>query len=518
MLSLHSAASWLSDLLYGESSDRYVTPETAIKYPPIWYAVNKISGHIGQLPLSLYRRSPDGRGADVATNHPVYRILRVAPNSWQTPVVFKQLLQAHSLLWGNAYAYIRRENGRIVELLPLYPGRTAPKLNMGVKRYLHLPNDDDPINLYENKREDGNYIILDDDQVFHVPGLGFDGYAGKALWKVASDSWDIGLQSDQRIRFGFKKGFKAAMLLEAPTEAFRSSEDAKQFIDDFNAYHSGSENADKAGLLTRGIKANVTQMNSQESQMVEHRRYQRQDAALWFLLESILGDDLSVSYNSLEQKNLAYLSNCLMPWLVKWEEECNRKLLAQQSNLYYTKFNTAALLRADYKTTIESLGIAITQRIMNPNEARGKLDMNPYDGGDEYANPAITPGAPGSDESDDDDDSEMVTEEEETQSRLRAEQIRNMIGVEMKRVIAHTAKDNFCAAIDEFYAKWKDKLAFVFGGDSLADDLAEAHCEESRQMLLDCADNAKTKQELREIVTKCVANWKDRTEGAICVR
>jgi HK97 family phage portal protein len=424
-------------------------------------------------------------------------------------------MQAHSLLWGNAYAYIRRENGRIVELLPLYPGRTAPELKGGVKRFMHLPNDDDPINLYESKREHGNYIVLDDDQVFHIPGLGFDGYAGKALWKVASDSWDIGLQSDQRIRFGFKKGFKAAMLLEAPTEAFRSADDAKQFIDDFNAYHSGSENADKAGLLTRGIKANVTQMNSQESQMVEHRRYQRQDAALWFLLESILGDDSSVSYNSLEQKNLAYLSNCLMPWLVKWEEECNRKLLAQQSSLYYTKFNTAALLRADYKTTIESLGIAITQRILNPNEARAKLDMNPYDGGDEYANPAITPGAPGAEAEDEETD---PVAEDEAQSRLKSQQIRTMINVEMNRVIAHTAKDDFCGAIDDFYSGWKDKLAFVFGGDSLASDLADHHCEESRQMLLDCAGIATTKQELREIVTKCVANWQERGEVVLCVR
>jgi len=522
MLSLRNATSWLSDLLFGEASDKYVTPETAIKYPPIWYAVSKISGHIGQLPLTLYRRSADGRGAEPASNHPVYKLLKVSPNSWQTPVVFKQTMQAHALLWGNAYAFIRKEGNRPVELIPLYPGRTAPELQQGIKTYVHLPhNGDDAIMQYRQPDERGGYITFQDYEIYHLPGLGFDGYAGKSLWKVASDSWDIGLQSDQRIRFGFKKGFKAAMLLEAPVEAFRTPEEAKQFIDNFNAYHSGSENADKAGLLTRGIKANVTQMNSQESQMVEHRRYQRQDAALWFLLESILGDDSSVSYNSLEQKNLAYLSNCLMPWLVKWEEEVNRKLLSTQSNLYYAKFNTAALLRADYKTTIESLGIAITQRIMSPNEARQKLDMNPYDGGDEFANPAITPGPAGG-ESEDDEDNELEDEaqpeEESPQDRIVRERIAHMIGVEAKRVVMLTSNSNFLDAIDKFYGKWIDTFGCVLREAGVNAEMAVEHCEQSKQMLFECADRATTNDQLREHVESCVKDWKDRSGELLCQR
>jgi HK97 family phage portal protein len=513
MISIRNAANWLSELLVGEASDRYVTPETAIKYPPIWYAVSKISGHIGQLPLVLHRRLPNGRGAEPAASHPVYKLLKVSPNGWQTPVVFKQLMQAHALLWGNAYAFIRRDaTGKPVELIPLYPGRTAPDLQRGVKRYIHLPhNEDDPI-VQHKDREESSYISLRDDEVFHLPGLGFDGYAGKSLWKVASDSWDIGLQSDQRIRFGFKKGFKAAMLLEAPVEAFRTPEEARKFIDDFNAFHSGSENADKAGLLTRGIKANVTQMNSQESQMVEHRRYQRQDVALWFLLESILGDDSSVSYNSLEQKNLAYLSNCLMPWLVKWEEEVNRKLLSMQSNLYYAKFNTAALLRADYKTTIESLGIAITQRIMSPNEARNKLDMNPYDGGDEFANPAITPGAAGANSEEEDDS------EEQPQDRVIRERVAHMIGVEAKRVVMLTSNSNFLDAIDKFYGKWPDTFGQVLCEAGVPREIAAEHCEQSRQMLLECADRAITASELKTHVSACVENWKERAKELLCLR
>jgi len=84
-------------------------------------------------------------------------------------------------------------------------------------------------------------------------------------------------------------------------------------------------------------------------------QFQRQDAALWLGLEQILGDDTSVSYNSLEQKNLAYLMNCLNKWLKRWEEEMEYKLLPRRQfdlESHFIRFNSAALLKSDYKTSV----------------------------------------------------------------------------------------------------------------------------------------------------------------------
>lgn len=502
MVSLRNVTNWLADALLGSSNKKYVTPQNALSYPPIWYAVNKICGHVGQLPLSLHRRLE--RGAEVARQHPAHRLLHDRPNSWQTPMVFKELLQCHALLWGNGYAWIRRVGGRPVELVPLYPGRTAPELVKGVKQYVHLTENGDDYIAQWKKPTEGNLIVFGDDEVLHLPGLGFNGYAGLSLWKVASDSWRIGLASDERIKNGFENGFKAAMLLEAPPEAFRKDEEARAFIKDFNEYHSGSENADKAGLLTRGIKANVTQMNSQEAEMVDHRRYQRQDVALWFLLEQILGDDSSVSYNSLEQKNLAYLQNCLMRWLVKWEEECNSKLLASSSTLYYFKFNAAAILRADYKTTVESLGMAIAHRIINPNEAREKLDLNPYDGGDEFENPAISPGSPGSSNDQPDNNQDDTPQQKVIMARLE-----HLTGVEMDHVRRCCDKDNFVSAVDDMYQKWTRTMCRAveqFDGDV---SIAEQLCNDHKEAILACADIATDKEQLKQAVEDEFDRWNE---------
>ena len=507
MFNFKNISNWLAEVLVGSSSGKYVTPEEAIKYPPIWYAVNKIAGHVGQLPLICYRRLPNGQGAEPASDIAPYKLMRVSPNSWQSPIVFKETMQSHCLLWGNAYAYIVRQSGRPVQLIPLYPGRTAPEILDGVKQYLHLPNNgDDPILRYRSPNNQ-NYIVFSDEEMLHIPGLGFDGFAGVSLWKAASDSWAIGLESDQRILNGFKKGFKAAMLLEAPPEAFRKEEDARQFISDFNAYHSGSENADKAGLLTRGIKANVVQMNSQEAQMVEHRRYQRQDAALWFLLESILGDNESVSYNSLEQKNLAYLQNCLMRWLVKWEEECNRKLLSQQSERYFFKFMVSDLLRADHKTMMETFSLGITSRIYSPNEARAKLDMNPYEGGDTYENPAITPGQGASEPppQSEPDNTQTTGETDTTQAALRVV-MSQMIDVECRRLEKHAKKDDPVRAIEQFYAKWEVTLGNALEKTGCDRTIAARHCEVSKQLLAN-AFVGNQMEDVPQLVASCIEDW-----------
>jgi hypothetical protein len=46
-------------------------------------------------------------------------------------------------------------------------------------------------------------------------------------------------------------------------------------------------------------------------------------------------------------------------------------------------------------TRFNAYSLAIQNRIMNPNEVRQLESMNPYEGGDNYENPNITPGKTG---------------------------------------------------------------------------------------------------------------------------
>jgi hypothetical protein len=232
-----------------------------------------------------------------------------------------------------------------------------------------------------------------------------------------------------------------------------------------------------------------------------------------FLLESILGDDASVSYNSQYEKNLAYLSNCLNKWLRKWEQESQWKLLGQRAQrTMFCRFDTAELLRSDYKTTIESSALAINSRIISPNEARERIGLNPYEDGDEFFNPAITPGGPTSDEAtenDADNAEEPIAIENSNRLAVTA-RMKHLLGV-----TANHAKDaagrnkNFMNWLDDYYGekgKWNKTFARAveeFGGSP---DVASRCVCNLRENLLEVAGSV-NQEGLSAAVAEVVKDW-----------
>jgi hypothetical protein len=236
-----------------------------------------------------------------------------------------------------------------------------------------------------------------------------------------------------------------------------------------------------------------------------------------FGLEGMPGDGDSVSYNSLEQKQLAYLQ-CLDHWLVKFEEQCDIKLRTpreRRSGEVYFKFNAAALYRTDLRTTMESFSKAIASRIMNPNECRAKLDLNPYEGGDEFINPAIsTPaGKQSEDEVKDSLEDQQEDEQEDSQDsrndRAVEQMLRDLIKTEGNNAINASKKAQFVAWIGKNYPRWQNKLADKIEAIGLDRDLARIHCEKSTEILAALAVKHGGNS-LQKAVETEVKSWENR--------
>lgn len=499
--------------LFGEDyeQDQHMTANRALSYAPVWNCVSRITGAFSVMPLNIHREI--GRNKSIQTRHSSYDLFRWRPNPYQTPAVFKQQMLCHALLWGNARAYIVRENNRPVELIPILPDSTTTIMVDGEKWHGTIADPQSRLRLFQGEPLRPEDIIwLRDEDVWHIPGLGFDGLEGKSLISLAKQSWGIGLNAEKHVAKQQQKGYAGGLLLEAPAGVFRNNKDAKDFLDEFKESHEGSDNAGTIGLLREGIKANVMAMNNADAQFIEQRRFQREDAALWFVMQSILGDSSGNSYASLEQKNLAYRMECLAPWSTKIEEESDMKLLtmSERQRGFYHKFNDGALLRTEKAQTMAFISQGIAARVINPNEARGMLDMNPYEGGDEYVNPnTIAKG----------DLQQPATQQPKPdpaqQTAAIKSRIDHMITVECQRITDAAAKAtsdglNFVQWLDNFYEKnWGPKLAAVFTELSLDASRALAWCDESKHRLLDCCDYS-TVETLPENVAKCVFSWKLR--------
>ena len=427
MATLARPVQWLIDFFTGglNEGERRVTADSALSYAPIWYAVNKICNNIGQLPLNFYRRTEDGK--ERATDDDRHMLLHVKPNAYQTACIFKSQVMSHALLWGNGRAYINRSGRRIVELIPILPDRTITVLIEGEKYHLTKPAAHDRLSMFEEMSDESglrDVVILKDSEVVHIPGFGYDGIEGLSLLQIAARSWNAGIAGDKRYNTQASKGFSAKFMIEAPPGMFRNEQDAKNFLTMFNEYHAGPDNAEKVGMLREGMKLQTMAMSNQDAQFLENRRYQRQEAALWFMLETILGDGSSETYKSFEQKNMAYLTNCLMTWIIKWEQELNVKLLSSRelrNDSHFFKFNTGAFMRADFATTMQSLRSGVESLILSPNEARDILDFNNREGGDEFINPNTSTQMVVSDDSPDDNDEDDMPDESDSSQGAMAQ-------------------------------------------------------------------------------------------------
>lgn len=223
-----------------------------------------------------------------------------------------------------------------------------------------------------------------------------------------------------------------------------------------------------------------------------------------------------MSYNSLAEKHLAYLTNCLNRWLVHIEAACNRSLLTERqltSETHYFKFNTNALMRMDPLKQAEYLTKLIAATVMSPNEAREKLEMNPYDGGDEYKNPAITVTEP-VDEPEDVPDNPEPDDDSEPDARQRmaiVSRLRPLLAIEQQRVAAAMKTKSPVAAVERFYAKWQDTLSDVceqLGGTPYA---AAEHCRQSQDALIEMMGRTSVKA-LPDAVGELTAAWGERVE------
>jgi HK97 family phage portal protein len=492
--------------LSDDESPSTVSLRQAMSLPPVWYAHNKLCGDIGMLPIDVKRKV--GGGSEPDLKHDGYRLLREQPNKIQAPSVFKEQIASQAIMYGNGRAAIIRNGDSIEELIPMLPDRTATFIYEGEKYHITKPLKDDNKNLFDGYRGGSEeYLTFSDADVLHITGFTYNGVEGIGLMQIAQAVFSGGVDAQRHVANQLRRGFRGKIFLEAPQGAFRNEGQAREFIETFNKAESGPDNAGRAGLLREGIKANAVNMSNNDAQFVQLQKFTRQDVGLLFGIESMPGDGESVSYNSLEQKNLAYLV-ALDRWLVKFEEQCDMKLRTERqrrTGTHYFKVNRAAILRTDAKTTQDVLCNYITHRVLNPNEAREKLDINPYKGGDEYVNPAITPGNGTEEENDQPESNEMAL----ANARALEESVRSLIRTEANIAINGSNSRNFLDWIDANYAKWESKLAEKFEIFGLDRDLARLHCEESKAQLLQVASDS-TQETLKNNVELCVKDWESR--------
>lgn len=356
-----------------------VSPHTAMCVSAVFACVQVISQTVGQLPLILYRKTDKGR--EKATSHPLFHLVGARPNKFNTSLSFREMLTAHKALRGNGYAFINRVgSGRVYELLPLDASAVSINRDPRTWEITYMINQKDGISGTYTPRE-----------VFHVMGLTLNGYEGVSPLTYARESIGLSMATEKYGAKLFKNGAKPSGVLTHPQTL--KDEPYERLKAQLNEGYSG-ENAHKAMILEGGMTWASSSMTSDDAQFLETRQFQIPEIARFWRMPLHKIQDLSKSTNNnIEHQSLEFLTDTMLPHLTNWEQSLNTQLLSDtEQREYFFKFDLDDILRADMKSRFEAYSSAITSRIFSPNECREKEDLNPYDGGDKYENPAITPG------------------------------------------------------------------------------------------------------------------------------
>ena len=173
-----TAGSAYSFYMGGTTSGKTVTERSAMQMTAVYSCVRILAEAVAGLPLHVYRYTKDG-GKEKAIDHPLYLLLHDEPNPEMSSFVFRETLMTHLLLWGNAYAQIIR-NGKneIVALYPLMPNKmSVDRDENGRLYYTYYRGSDEAI------KDKELTVRLQQSDVLHIPGLGFDGLLKALPWK-----------------------------------------------------------------------------------------------------------------------------------------------------------------------------------------------------------------------------------------------------------------------------------------------------------------------------------------------
>lgn len=347
-----------------------VTEATALGLSTVWACVDAISQDVAKLPLFVYRRLPDDT-RERATDVTAYRILKTSPNTDMTAIDFRQCMTANCLLWGNAYAEIvRRNNGELVEFIPWHPSRTRPyRLATGEI-------------FYEYRYQDGRKIDVPARDMLHIKGMSGDGLVGRSVIQQAREAFGAVMATE---RFGatwFGNGSRPSGTLKHPGKL--SDTGRENLRESWNRLHSGPTNANRVAILEEGLEFTPMSVPPDDAQFLQTRQFQVTDVCRWFRVPpSKIQDHSRSTFTNIEHIGIEWVTDTLMTWLIRWEQELNRKIFPVESDLY-AEHDVKSLLRGDNSSRATFYRELRNLGVLSANEIRRAENMNPIEGGDGY--------------------------------------------------------------------------------------------------------------------------------------
>ena len=362
---------WFEPVSIATLSGMRVSSDSAMRLSAVFRAVQLLSSHMAMFPVSFYEAGTRKRIA----RHPLLALLNKRPNRFQNAFEWRQMLQGHLELRGNAYCEISANGrGQITELTPRHPDRVKVEM---------LPNGD---YRYVVTDPDGTKRNVPRGSMWHLRGLSSNGITGISVIECARESFGAGLAAQQYgSRFFANDAKPTGGWVEMPG-MFKDKEARQIFRDTMQQMQTGM-NRHKIMVLDQGMKYHEVGVTNKDAQFLESRKFSVSDIARWFgVPPHKLGDLDRATFSNIEQQSLEYIQDALQPRATMWESSIIAELLFDDEEIDI-EFEFHELLRGDSAARALFYQSGINAGWLARNEARNMEGMEPLEGLDEPLRP-----------------------------------------------------------------------------------------------------------------------------------
>lgn len=346
-----------------------VTPDSALQLTTVWACARVLSESFAILPFRLYRPKIGG-GRQQVRDHWLFRLFVKAPNRWQSPHEWREMLQGHLALRGNAFCLIVEDGaGGISELLPLHPDR------------IKLEIVDDWGFRYVYTDRSGQQTRYAPGQIWHIRGWGGDGFVGYNPIEIAREAIGEAMQFQGYSSRFYANNATPPMWVKYPGK-FADKVSRDNFREQMQGNLTGA-NRGKLAVLDQGMELQSVTVSQKDMQFLEARKFKVAEICRLFRVPPHMVGDLERSTNNnIEHQGIEFWSGTMAPWCERWESSIERNLLGEESDLEI-EFDMRAQMRGDAASRAQYIHGGVLDGWLTRNEGREMEGLDPLEGLDE---------------------------------------------------------------------------------------------------------------------------------------
>ncbi|MBL8659393.1 MAG: phage portal protein [Rhodospirillales bacterium] len=348
-----------------------VDATAAMKCATVLACVRVVSEDVAKLPLRILRVRADG-ALTPARDHPLWPVLSLRPNRWQSVFEWRETIQVHLELYGNAYCAIERDGrGAVTSLRPVFPNR------------VQVLRAEDGELFY---RIDGGTIVPAE-AVLHIRGMSGDGVVGTSTVSWLAETIGLTLAAEQFGSSFFGNSARPDVIIAAKNPV--TAEQIAEARSRWEELYRGPRRAFRPAVMPFDLEVKTLSLTNKDSQLLELRQFQVADIARGFRIPPHkIGDLSKATFSNIEHQALEYFVDGLMPRLERIESALERDLLTDaEAGRYVIEFDFTRILRADLKTTLDAIAVGRQWGVLSANDGRRWLGLNPIANGDVYLEP-----------------------------------------------------------------------------------------------------------------------------------